>query len=134
MSTILSTHRALRQTALGQAFTAIPTHLLAHIFPLTVPRSVDLLVFWRTSGPGPVRSGHHHVADLRLGVTSDVVSRILATIDGKAGGMYAESQREQRKLVEEWRRSEFGVSQDPLMVEVALEGGDHAEWDFRKLG
>ncbi|KAG0147991.1 hypothetical protein CROQUDRAFT_433612 [Cronartium quercuum f. sp. fusiforme G11] len=132
LGTILSSHRALRKAALARHFTALSPRLLPHLFPLTVPRSVDLLVFWRTTTSG--RSGHHHVADLRLGASADLVSPILSTVEGKAGGMYAESQAQQRRLVEEWARSEFGRSDDPIQIQLSVEGGDCLDWNFNKLG
>lgn len=91
-----------------------------------------MIVLWRTSDG---RKGHHHVADLRLGATSNVINPILESVKGKSGGIYAESQAEQRKLIDELSKSEFGrFDENQIDVQVRVIGGFYQDWDFGNLG
>lgn len=53
---------------------------------------------------------------------------MLETAELKAGGLYAESQRERSALLAGLRRSEFGVDENPASVIVEVE--EVLEHDF----
>lgn len=110
-----SRQRAAQQD-LAVHFPAMQSSLRRHLFPLYTARAVEVITVWRLPGSG--RQGHH-VSRLLLGAPKDLVGQVLDTAAEKAGGIYAESQRERRLLVGQWRRSEFGSGEDPIVVGVA---------------
>jgi hypothetical protein len=57
-----------------------------------------------------------------------MLKQVLRTAELKAGGLYAESQRERSTLLAGLRRSEFGVDENP--VAVAVEVDEVLEHDF----
>lgn len=72
--------------------------------------------------------GHHHLAGIPLGASSSILKKVLETAELKAGGLYAESQRERSTLLAGLRRSEFGVDDNP--AKVLLEVDDIVNHDF----
>lgn len=97
-----------------------------YLFPLFNSRSIDLLVFW--SSPSRNLSGHHHLAGIPIGAGSNVLKQVLETAELKAGGLYAESQRERSTLLAGLRRSEFGIDDDPATV--TLQAPEISHHDF----
>lgn len=98
-----------------------------YLFTLFNPRSIDLLVFW--SIPSLRISGHHHLADIPLGAGSNKLKEVLEKAELKAGGLYAESQRERSTLLAGLRKSELGVDANPS--ELVLEVEELIEHDFQ---
>ncbi|KAL8283651.1 hypothetical protein RQP46_005446 [Phenoliferia psychrophenolica] len=91
-TSILQTHTQLRHRSLSDQLPTIDPTLHRHLFPLFNPRSIDLVVFWTIPSTGA--SGHHHLADIPLGAGVNSLTQVLETAELKAGGLYAESQRE----------------------------------------
>jgi len=131
LNTILSSHRNLRRKALQTYFTSLTPSQIACIFPLTSTRSMDLILFWRTKESGKL--GHHYVPDLSVGTTVDLLGKTLELVKDKAGGMYQESQLQQRLLVNQLQNSEYGKSLDPIAV-VVTTCQQFIEWDFEGKG
>ncbi|KAK4058005.1 hypothetical protein OIO90_000744 [Microbotryomycetes sp. JL221] len=126
VQSVMSTHRALRLASLSAQYPIIPMTLLRHLFPLFSPRTLDLLVFWTVPSTGA--RGHHHLTGIPLGAGSNDLKDVLAAGETKAGGLYAESQRERTLLLSSLARSEFGRSDNP--VKVWIEVNDAIEHDF----
>ncbi|KAI7956542.1 hypothetical protein MJO28_003637 [Puccinia striiformis f. sp. tritici] len=142
LNSILSSHQNLRRKELESYFTSLTSSEITHIFPLTSSRSVDLMIFWRTvttpsaSALDPKKvekMGHHYIPDLKLGATTDLVGPTLELVKDKAGGMYHESQLLQKALVKQFQLSEYGLSSDPISIDVKI-SQPYVEWDFMANG
>lgn len=118
-TSVLRTHVALRHLNLASQLPTIPMALHQHLFPLFNPRSLDLVVFWTVPSTG--ERGHHHLADIPLGAGSNRLKQVLETAELKAGGLYAESQRERSTLLAGLRRSEMGVDEPPAKVSLVVD-------------
>ncbi|KAI8445195.1 hypothetical protein BY996DRAFT_7997921 [Phakopsora pachyrhizi] len=123
LETIASSHRNLRKKEISSTFKTLRDSDISLIFPLSSTRSLDLVLLWRTTDSQ--RIGHHYLSDLKFG--------ILESFEGKAGGMYEESQREQKALLGQWKRSEYGRMEDPIRVELEVEN-DFFDWNFKRDG
>jgi hypothetical protein len=130
LDAILQTHTTLRHVSLTAQLPTIPRSLHQHLFPLFNDRCLDLLVFWTSPSLGV--QGHHHLTGIPIGAGSNALKEVLETAEQKAGGLYAESQRERSALLAGLRRSEFGVDQSP--VAVLLEVSEFGEHDFENDG
>lgn len=124
-----ATRQRAAHQALAEQFPAIAPELRRHLFPLYTARSVDVVSLWRLPKSG--RRGHH-VSRIVLGAPKDVVGRVLNNAAEKAGGIYAESQRERRLLVGQWRRSEFGSGEDPVVLHATAP--ESVSWAFASQG
>jgi hypothetical protein len=95
---------------------------------------MEMLVFWRSKEEsGKFLRGHHSLPELSFGATLDLVRNTLEIVKDKAGGMYQQSQLQQKLLVAQFQNSEFGSSQDPLAVELST-SQSFIEWDFENRG
>ncbi|SCZ90825.1 BZ3500_MvSof-1268-A1-R1_Chr1-3g02288 [Microbotryum saponariae] len=128
LPSLLRTHTVLRHDSLSTQFRTIDRALHPHLFPLFNPRSLDLVIFW--SSPSLDLQGHHHLADIPFGAGSNVLKSVLETAELKAGGLYAESQRERTALLGALRRSEMGVQENA--VSVMLQVDENLVHDFGK--
>lgn len=109
---------SLRRAALRSQFPSIAKSLHPHLFRLFSQRSLDLVIFW--SIPEKQIRGHHLVADLQIGPSTDSVGALLEKASGIAGGIYAESQRERAQLLSNFRQSEYAQAEMPLVISVEL--------------
>ncbi|KAM0755961.1 hypothetical protein T439DRAFT_376232 [Meredithblackwellia eburnea MCA 4105] len=124
LSSITRTHGQLRHRSLSGQLPTVSQSIHHNLFPLFNARSIDLIVFW--SAPALGIQGHHHLADIPLGAGSNALVKVLETAEQKAGGLYAESQRERSMLLASLRRSELGVEENPAAVlQVVDEVVDH---------
>ncbi|KAA1076176.1 hypothetical protein PGT21_035449 [Puccinia graminis f. sp. tritici] len=134
LSTVLTSRRSARRKALEGYFTSLTGPEIESIFPLTTSRSMEMLVFWRSKEEsGKVLQGHHSLPELSFGATLDLVRDTLEIVKDKAGGMYQQTQLQQKLLVAQFQNSEFGSSQDPLAVELST-SQSFIEWDFENKG
>lgn len=108
----------MRHLSLSTQLPTIPPRLHSHLFPSFSPRSLDLLIFWSTSNGV---EGHHHLTDVPLGAGDNRLKAVLEMAELKAGGLYAESQRERALLLGGLRRCELGVDEAPAKVVVRVE-------------
>ncbi|KAM0793278.1 hypothetical protein ACM66B_000739 [Microbotryomycetes sp. NB124-2] len=122
----IATHRTLRSSSLATQFSTLPASLHRWLFPLFNPFSLDLLVFWHV--PATKQRGYHHLTGIPLGATSNELRSVLRSAELKAGGLYAESQRERTMLLSSLGRSEFGRDDNP--VKVWIEVDDVVSHDF----
>ncbi|ORY80223.1 ER-golgi trafficking TRAPP I complex 85 kDa subunit-domain-containing protein [Leucosporidium creatinivorum] len=123
-NSLLRTHTTLRHLSLSTQLPTISPTLHSSLFPLFSPSSLDLLLFWQIPSTG--QQGHHHLADIPLGAGHDRLKAVLELAELKAGGLYAESQRERTALLAGLRRSELGVDEMPAQVSVVVEeNGEH---------
>ncbi|CAH7687000.1 expressed protein [Phakopsora pachyrhizi] len=113
LETIASSHRNLRKKEISSTFKTLRDSDISLIFPLSSTRSLDLVLLWRTTDSQ--RIGHHYLSDLKFGSTVDV------------------SQREQKALLGQWKRSEYGRMEDPIRVELEVEN-DFFDWNFKRDG
>ncbi|KAK4704695.1 trafficking protein particle complex subunit 8, partial [Phenoliferia sp. Uapishka_3] len=113
---LLQTHAQLRHRSLTNQLPTLDSNLHRHLFSLFNSRSIDLLVFWTIPSTGA--SGHHHLSDIPLGAGTNHLKEVLETAELKAGGLYAESQRERSTLLAGLRKSELGVDENPIAVLV----------------
>ncbi|KAI5480856.1 (transport protein particle) complex protein Trs85 [Pseudohyphozyma bogoriensis] len=125
-SSLVRTHIQLRHRSLTNQLPTIPKDLHQYLFTLFNPRSIDLVVFWTVPSTGV--QGHHHLVDIPLGAATNSLTQVLETAELKAGGLYAESQRERSTLLAGLRRSELGVDGNP--IEVVIEVADAVDHDF----
>lgn len=131
LHTIISSHRESRRQALQSYFTTLTMTQIPFIFPMSSSRTLNLLLFWRAKGSG--RLGHHYIPDLKFGSTSDLVGSLIELVKDKAGGMYQESQIQQKLLIRQLRNSEYGQYQDPIEVDFRTDQ-QFIEWDFDQKG
>jgi hypothetical protein len=66
--------------------------------------------------------------DLKLGALHNFIREVVRAAEGKAGGLYEESQKRRQALLGALRRSDLGVDEDPLAVNVYAE--ELVEHDF----
>lgn len=118
LASVLHTHRALRSLELSARLPTVAPSLHRHLFPAFESRSIDLLVFWTVPSTGA--RGHHHLTGIPLGASTNRLRDVLDKAELKAGGLYAESQRERTALLAGLRRSELGTDEDPARVSVAV--------------
>ena len=78
-------------------------------------------------------AGNHHISDLKFGATKNIIEKTLRNFKGKSGGIYYESQVEQKLLIKQCEMSEFGRWQNPLTVDLEV-SKEFFEWDFEKNG
>jgi hypothetical protein len=119
LSSILQTHRALRSLELSARIPTVDSSLHRHLFPSFESRSIDLLVFWTVPSTGA--RGHHHLTGIPLGASTNRLRNVLDKAELKAGGLYAESQRERTALLAGLRRSELGTDENPARVTLQVD-------------
>jgi hypothetical protein len=106
---------ASRQKLLRQGFPFLNWETLAKVFPMYLPSTLDLLVFWRL--PQSNRQGWHYVPDLPsspgVSVVRDLLQKASLTI---GSGRYEESAQERTKLMECLQFSELARSACPVVV------------------
>lgn len=127
-TSINQTHSCLRQASLSKQIPSIPFPLQQYLFPLFNARSIDLIVFWTAPSTGV--SGHHHLSDIPIGASSNELHEVLERAELKAGGLYAESQRERSTLLASLRKCELGVDENPIFVLLEVE--PFVEHDFEE--
>lgn len=110
----LASRSSLRRIALRSQFPSVDKNVHAGLFRLFTQRSLDLVIMW--SLPRTDIRGHHLVADLQIGPSTDTVSELLDRASGIAGGIYAESQRERAHVLSNFRDSDYASSQMPIKV------------------
>ncbi|KAK4054931.1 hypothetical protein OIV83_000855 [Microbotryomycetes sp. JL201] len=128
LQSTVATHRELRTASLAAQFPTIPTSLHRWLFPLFSPFALDLLVFWQI--PSTQQQGYHHLTGIPLGAASNELRSVLATAETKAGGLYAESQRERTLLLSGLAKSEFGRDDNP--AKIWTEVNDVLSHDFEQ--
>lgn len=118
MASLHASLNVLRRCGLTTQLPTIATTLYPHLFPLLPASSLILVISY--SVPNCHICGHL-IALLPVGARSDILSIVLDRAAGKAGGIYEESQKERRDLIQALRRSEYGVGQMPVVVSLLLE-------------
>lgn len=106
LSSVLSSLASSRTQSLRTQLPPISPALHPHLFPL-LPLSALTLVIFYTTTTSPSSTGHL-LLTLPLGARTNVLKSTLELAEMKAGGIYAESQRERRVLLEGLRASEWG--------------------------
>lgn len=128
LASIIQTHSHLRQASLRKQIPSIPSSLQQYLFPLFNARSIDVVVFWTIPSTGV--SGHHHLSDIPIGASSNELLEVLERAELKAGGLYAESQRERSTLLASLRKCELGLDENPTFVRLEVE--QFVEHDFEE--
>jgi hypothetical protein len=127
ISVVLATRTQSRSTQLQAQLPMLPVDQLERIFPLFSSRSLDVVVHWSIPGQNR-RYGYHQLVDLKLGASHNSIRDVVEAAGGKAGGLYAESQRERQMLLSALGRSELGVDEEPVAVSVHAD--EFVEHDF----
>lgn len=112
---LYSIRTASRQASLRQQFPFLDPEILAKVFPMYLPATLDLIVFWRL--PHSKRQGWHYIPDLPsspgVNVVRDLLQKASLTI---GSGRYEESAQERTKLIECLQSSELARSSCPVLV------------------
>ncbi|GAA5899344.1 Trs85p [Sporobolomyces salmoneus] len=119
LESLINSHSRQRLASLAVDFPTVPSHLIPSLFPLfAATASLILVEFTSVSLKA---TGQHFLPLPSLGASQNYLREVLSTAELKAGGLYAESQRERTALIESLRRSELGEDQDPSIVFVDVE-------------
>ena len=123
---ILATRTYLRQASLTSQFPTLEPSLFRSIFPLFTPTAIDLLVFW--CNPSSRRHGYHHLFDVDLAPSENMVKSLLEKASRTAGRRNEESQREKEVLIHAIGASELASQESPIhidqLIPIAKSGSD----------
>ncbi|GAA5923269.1 TRAPP III-specific subunit 85 family protein [Sporobolomyces koalae] len=127
LTSILASYSEMRRQSLLAEFPIVPSHLLPSIFPLFA--STTSLVVIRFLSESLKLEGHHILPLPTLGASHNHLVDILATAELKAGGLYAESQKERTALIKALRSSELGRDENPAFVSIEIEDVQTHDFD-----
>lgn len=113
---ILSSLAASRNRSLVAQLPTIAPSLHPHLFPLLPSSALSLILFYTT----PTSAGHL-LLTVPIGARTNVLKSVLELAELKAGGIYAESQRERRILLDGLRGSEWGGEDCPAVLGMSVE-------------
>lgn len=128
LNSVINSHSHQRTRTLSSDFPTIPSHLLRSLFPLFSPSSSIVLIEFTSESLD--LNGSHFLPLPSLGASRNYLREILTTAETKAGGLYAESQKERTNLIESLRKSELGFEMDPSEVFLQIEETVVREHEF----
>lgn len=113
-----SSHARQRRHTLQQLFPTLPQDVVQHVFSGFTYRRADLLIAWSIPTRG-IR-GYHHLVDLKLGCSENLLASALTDANAKAArALYDETKRSQLTLVSEIKRSDLGGADFPCFARVS---------------
>lgn len=102
-----------------------------HLFPLISTTELILVIFYSFLSPNSaLRSQGHLLLSLPISARTNILKEVIEKAELKAGGIYAQSQRERITLLESLRRSEWGAEECPALIGVRV--SEILEWNFEQ--